>query len=108
MSKFHIDQIATFVTNRYAAEHQRSDLDEANNLSRFLALYSLDLDLGDAPGAAQRQIEVTDGGRDRGIDAIAVDPVSNLLVLTQSKWRQDGNASLNVSETLRFVEGTRS
>jgi hypothetical protein len=108
VSRFHVDQIATYVTNRYEAEHRRPDLGEVNNLSRFLALYSLDLDLGDAPGAAQRQVEVTDGGKDRGIDAIAVDPVSNVLVLTQSKWRQDGSTSLDVSETLRFVDGVRS
>jgi hypothetical protein len=108
VSRFHVDQIATYVTNRYGAERRRPNLDEVNNLSRFLALYSLDLDLGDRPGAAQRQIEVTDGGRDRGIDAIAVDPVSNILVLTQSKWRQEGNGSLDVGETLRFVEGVRS
>jgi hypothetical protein len=108
VSKFHVDQIATYVTNRYATEHRRPDLDEVNNLSRFLALYSIDLDLGDAPGAAQRQVEITDGGKDRGIDAIAVDPVSNVLVLTQSKWRQDGQGSLHVDEMLRFVEGVRS
>jgi hypothetical protein len=115
VSKFHVDQIATYVTNRYASDHRRPDLDEVNNLSRFLALYSINLDLGDAPGAAQRQVEITDGSKDRGIDAIAVDPVSNILVLTQSKWRQDGVSSLQVSETLlqvsetlRFVEGVRS
>lgn len=108
MSKFHVDQIATYITNRYSAEHQRPDLDEINNLSRYLALYSVDMDLGDRPGTVQRKIEVTDGSKDRGIDAIAVDPVSNILVLTQSKWRQDGGGSLNVSETLRFVEGVRS
>ena len=108
MSRFHVDQIATYVTNRYAAEHQRPDLDEVNNLSRFLALYSVDLDLADGPGAAQRRVEVTDGSKDRGIDAIAVDPVANVLVLIQSKWRQDGSASLNVGDTLRFAEGVRS
>jgi len=108
MSTFHVGQIATYVTNRYAADHQRPNLDEVNNLSRFLALYGLDLDLGEGPGAAQRQVEVTDGSKDRGIDAIAVDPVSNILALTQSKWRKDGNGSLDVGETLRFVEGVRS
>lgn len=108
MSKFHVDQIATYLRSRYASEHWRSDLDEVNNSSRLLGLYSLDLVLGDAPGAAQRIIEVTDGSKDRGIDAIAVDPVANLLVLSQAKWRQNGTGSLDVGETLRFVEGVRS
>lgn len=108
MSKFHIDQIASYLTAKYAAKHQQSGLDEANNLSRYLALYSIDLELGDGPSAQQRLIEVTDGGRDRGIDAIAVDPVDNILVLSQSKWRKSGNGSFDVGETLRFVEGVRS
>lgn len=108
MSKFHVDQIATHLKSKYASEHWREDLDDVNNLSRLLGLYSLDLVLGDAPGAAQRIIEVTDGSKDRGIDAIAADPVANLLVLSQAKWRQNGSGSLDVSETLRFVEGVRS
>lgn len=108
MSKFHVDQIATHLKKRYAADHWRDDLDEVNNLSRLLGLYSLDLVLGDAPSAPQRIIEVTDGSKDRGIDAIAVDPVANLLVLSQSKWRQNGTGSLDVGETLRFVDGVRS
>jgi len=108
VSKFHVDQIATHLKSKYASEHWREDLDAVNNLSRLLGLYSLDLVLGEAPGAAQRIIEVTDGSKDRGIDAIAVDPVANLLVLSQAKWRQSGTGSLDVGETLRFVEGVRS
>lgn len=108
MSRFHVDQISTHVTGAYATGYERKDLDAVNNLSRYLALYSLDLVLGAEPSAAQRIVEVTDGGRDRGIDAIAVDPVRSLLVLSQSKWRQDGTGGLEVGESLRFVEGVRS
>lgn len=108
MSKFHVDQISNFLTTKYAGLHERTDLDPVNNLSRYLGLYSLDLTLGDDPSAAQRMIEVTDGSRDRGIDAIAVDPVRSLLVLSQSKFRQDGTGGVEVAECLRFVEGVRS
>ncbi|MBF0672734.1 MAG: AIPR family protein [Salinibacterium sp.] len=108
MSKFHVDQIANFLRTAYAPTYERSDLDEVNNLSRYLGVYSLDLTLGDDPSAAQRLVEVTDGGRDRGIDAIAVDPVRDLLVLSQSKFRQDGTGGMEVGECLRFVEGVRS
>lgn len=108
MSKFHVDQIAARIETLFAADHGRADLDETNNLSRYLARYSLDLVLPDDPSAAQRLIEITDGQKDRGIDAIAVDPVQSLLVLSQSKWRQDGTGALDVGEVLRFVEGARA
>ncbi len=108
MSKFHVDQVAAHVRARYEAEYQHSKLDEVNNLSRYLARYSLDLVLSDDPSAAQRIVEITDGSKDRGIDAIAVDPVQGFLVLSQSKWRQDGSGALDVAEVLRFVEGVRA
>jgi hypothetical protein len=108
VSRFHVDQIATHVSDRYSSDHERSNLDEVNNLSRYLALHSVDLSLGDGPGMPQRIVEVTDGGQDRGIDAIGVDPVGRRLVLVQSKWRQGGTGALDVSETLRFIEGVRS
>jgi len=108
MSKFHVDQIATHIRAKFESEYWDHSLDDVNNLSRLLARYSLDLALPDDPSAAQRSIEITDGGKDRGIDAIAVDPVQGLLVLSQAKWRRDGNGSLDVGEVLRFTEGVRS
>lgn len=50
-------------------------------------------------------LEVTDGGRDRGIDAIGVDLLSNRVVLVQSKWRQDGSGSVDLAGILKFVNG---
>lgn len=108
MSKFHLDQIANHIESIYGNEYSDSSLSAVNNLSRLLARYSLDLALPEDLSVAQRMIEITDGGKDRGIDAIAIDPVQNVLILSQSKWRQDGSGSLDVSEVLRFVEGTRS
>jgi len=108
LSKFHVDQIAAHVRSAYESQYADPTLSLVNNLSRFLARYSLDLALPDDPSAAQRIIEITDGGKDRGIDAIAVDPVQGLLVLSQSKWRQDGTGALDVGEVLRFVEGVRA
>lgn len=108
VSKFHVDQIAAHIQSAFEGNYYESNLDSVNNLSRLLARYSLELVLPEGLSATQRLIEITDGGRDRGIDAIAVDPVQNVLVLSQSKWRQDGSGALDVSEVLRFVEGVRS
>ena len=98
MSKFHVGQIATYIRNRYEKEYGKPDLGGVNNLSRFLALYSIDLVLPEDPSASQRLIEITDGGQDRGIDAIAVDPVRKVLVLSQSKWRQNGEGGIGAQE----------
>ena len=108
MSKFHVGQIATYIRNRYENEYGQPDLSAVNNLSRFLALYSIDLVLPEDPSASQRLIEITDGGQDRGIDAIAVDSVRKVLVLSQSKWRQNGEGGIGAQEMTRFLEGVRS
>ncbi|NUT52432.1 MAG: AIPR family protein [Saccharothrix sp.] len=53
-------------------------------------------------------IEITDGEGDRGIDALAVEPVTNLVVVVQSKWRKDGSGSVDLGSTLKFIDGIRS
>lgn len=107
MSQFHVSQIETHVRTQYEAEHWRDDLDDVNNLSRLLALHAVGAVLG--PGDdAQRIIEITDGTDDRGIDAIGVDPTAKLVVLVQSKWRQDGTGSMALADVLKFLHGVRS
>jgi hypothetical protein len=108
MSKFHVDQIATRVQQDYAAEFERQDLDTVNNLSRYLALYATNRVLDDTATATHRMIEVTDGSKDRGIDAAAVDTSAKLIVFTQAKWRQNGQGGLAVEDSLRFIDGVRS
>ncbi|MGY1764023.1 AIPR family protein [Geodermatophilus sp. SYSU D00779] len=108
MSTFHVDQIATRVVQDYATKYRRDELDDVNNLSRYLSLYATERILDGIAATPQRLIEVTDGGKDRGIDAVAVDPNARLIVFTQAKWRQNGQGSLAVDESLRFVDGVRS
>src|SRR3954470_13238597 len=102
MSKFHVDQIATRVVQDYATDFRREELDDVNNLSRYLSLYATERILDGVTATPQRLIEVTDGGKDRGIDAVAVDPNAKLIVFTQAKWRQNGQGSFVVDESLRF------
>jgi hypothetical protein len=108
VSKFHIEAIRSKIVSDYAAEHENPELDEVNNLSRYLAYYAVDLTLGEASSASQRLLEITDGGKDRGIDAIGLNLTTKVLVFSQAKWRQDGKGTLGVAETLRFLEGVRS
>lgn len=108
LSQFHVSQIETHIRDRYADPHWVHTVDEVNNLSRLLALHAVNLVLGDADDDGQRIVEITDGTDDRGIDAVGVDHATKLVVLVQSKWRQDGTGSFNLAEMLKFLDGVRS
>lgn len=108
MSQFHVSQIETHVRERYADAHWSAGLDDVHNLSRLLALHAVNLVLGEAPENGQRTVEITDGGEDRGIDAVGIDGGSKLIVFVQSKWRQDGSGSMGLADVLKFLDGVRS
>lgn len=107
MSLFHVNQIETHIRSLYEADLWKSELDELNNLSRLLAFHAAKLNLGEGTDGGQI-LEVIDGGGDRGIDAVGIDPVANVVVLVQSKWRQDGTGSLGLDGMLKFLDGARS
>lgn len=104
MSKFHVAQIATYLKTAYP-EIENPKLDEVNNDSRRLARHALSMTFGTQEEDDQFVIEVTDGGKDKGIDAIGVDTATNRVVLVQSKWRQDGSGSVDLAGVLKFVNG---
>lgn len=65
-----------------------------------LAVKSLSgCDIGEAGNS------VIDGTDDGGIDAVHVDSSRSRLWLVQSKWRANGNATLDLGATLKFCEG---
>jgi hypothetical protein len=107
LSKFHVSQIETHVRSLYETSRWDQSLDEANNLSRLLALHAVHLTLG-SDDDNNRIVEITDGAEDRGIDAIGVDPAVKLVVFVQSKWRQDGTGSMALGDMLKFLQGVRS
>ncbi|KAA6217426.1 hypothetical protein CP979_11075 [Streptomyces filamentosus] len=107
MSKFHVSQIETHVRALHEEGNWEPELDEVNNLSRLLALHAVHLVLGPSEGT-QQILEITDGTKDRGIDAIGVDPTAKLVVFVQSKWRQDGSGSMSLGDVLKFLQGVKS
>lgn len=107
MSKFHVSQIETHVRGLYEAEHWQPNLDEVANLSRLLGLHAVHLVL-DSVADGSQIIEIVDGREDRGIDAIGIDSGAKLVVLVQSKWRQDGTGSMDLGGVLKFLSGVRS
>lgn len=107
MSRFHVNQIETFVRDLYETGYWIDSLDEVHNLSRLLARWAIDLVLGDADASAQ-VIEITDGKEDRGIDAVGINSATKEVVFVQSKWKQDGTGSMALGDVLKFLEGVRS
>ncbi|WFF04833.1 AIPR family protein [Micromonospora sp. WMMD1076] len=107
MSKFHVSQIETRVRALYGDNYWTAKLDDFANLSRILALHAVHLSLSSADDT-NRVIEITDGGDDRGIDAVGVDFGAKLVVFVQSKWRQDGTGSMALGDVLKFLQGVRS
>lgn len=107
MSKFHVNQIETHVRALYESTDWDSTQDDVKNLSRVVALHAVSLVLGDLDDGL-KIVEITDGEEDRGIDAIGVDETAKLVVLVQSKWRQDGTGSMDLGSVLKFLQGTRA
>lgn len=108
MSTLHVRQIGTFLRERFELELWKPNLEDSNNLSRLLAQHAVDMAFGLQVAGTPIVVEVVDGGLDRGIDAIAVDPVSNLVVLVQAKWRNDGSGSVDLAGVLKFLSGVRA
>lgn len=108
MSQFHVNQIETKVRELYQSEYWKNQLPDVHNLSRLLGLYALSLELGVPIEDSQDQFEITDGADDRGLDAVGIDRSANVVVLVQSKWKQDGSGSLDLAGVLKFVDGVRS
>jgi hypothetical protein len=107
MSQFHVSQIETHLRSLYETDQWLANLDEVANMARLLALHAVQLVLGPDDGN-DRIVEITDGAKDRGIDAVGVDQISKLVVFVQSKWRQDGSGSMSLTDVLKFLSGVRS
>ncbi|GAA1224815.1 AIPR family protein [Microbacterium maritypicum] len=105
MSRFHVSQIETFLRAGYEADHWDAALDDVNNLSRLLALWATDLVIGDTDASL---VELTDGGADRGIDAVGLNTTTKEVTFVQSKWRQDGSGSMGLGDVLKFLNGVRA
>jgi len=106
--QFHVNQIETHLRELYENNFWDTRLAEANNLSRILSAHAVNCVLGESANDPKTLIEVTDGNGDGGIDAIGIDPVAKIVVLVQSKWRQDGTGSMDLGGVLKFLDGART
>ena len=81
------------------------DIREQSFRSRSFAALALMNKLGLKADDAAKCI--TDGGNDDGIDAISHDENSKRLYFVQSKWRQNTNKGMAISEFTRFRDGVK-
>ncbi|SDG03204.1 AIPR protein [Cellulosimicrobium cellulans] len=102
----HVRQIRTDLEQKYE-DLIDPKLDDDQNLSRLLARHGVELELDASSDRDSIEIEITDGAKDRGIDAIAVDSNTNTVTLVQSKWRNDGRGSVDLAGVLKFVRGVK-
>lgn len=81
-----------------------SEADKSNSfLSRSLAALAIKILADTSVEDASRAI--TDGFGDNGIDAIYYNRNERILYIVQAKWRQDGNGSIDLADTLKYLEG---
>lgn len=91
-----------FIDMSDLAAHGKDQI-QVNHLSRALAAFVIAKRGGlDWQSASDT---VTDGPGDNGIDAIAITPEGDRLLLVQSKWSQDGRGSLALDDFIKFREG---
>jgi hypothetical protein len=103
-----LNQIRTRLETEIGPHIDMSDVTsgiDVHRLSRGLAAFALmhlvDLDASSAASA------ITDGGQDKGIDAIEIDAENSIVYLVQSKWSKSGTGSPALGDVLKFVGGFR-
>lgn len=113
VSKLHVMQIGGYLTAQLAAAVNMDDYaahpDPEQVKKAFLtrALGALAVSqLTDAPMSDLCQC-ITDGSKDGGIDLIYFDPKEQTLYLVQTKWHTDGHGSIELGDTLKFLDGVR-
>jgi hypothetical protein len=112
MSLIHIRQIKTYLLTTF---HNLIDLSDVSSqqpaeyesvfLTRSLAAFAI-MNLANI-SKEEAAVTVTDGSHDNGIDAVYYHKVEKILFLVQSKWKHDGNGSVERGDIQKFITGFR-
>ena len=113
MSKLHVTQIGGYLRKHLGdtvnmddyENHQDTEKTNKIFLTRALGALAVSL-LTDTPMEDLCRY-ITDGFKDGGIDLIFFDANERTLYLVQTKWHSDGNGSIDLGDTLKFIEGVR-
>ena len=112
MSRLHVRQIATKITELFENKVDTSDILDPQSeegksrcLTRYLAAYAV------MNYAQTSEIDaansIVDGYNDNGIDAFYYSPNNKKIVIVQSKWIHKGSGQPNNGDVKKFTDGIR-
>ncbi len=113
MSIIHINQIKSYLENNVFDKIDITDLGENLSpedkkkqlLTRSLSAYCIQC-LVDEPIEKITKY-VIDGSMDNGIDCIFYSDTSNILYISQAKWHDSGNKTIDKGEIQKFIKGIK-
>jgi len=111
MSKLHVTQIGGYLNAKLTGILDMADYashsDPAQIQKAFLTRALTALAISNLTEAKLESLapSVTDGANDGGVDGIYFDPNERTLYLVQTKWHSDGNGSIDLGDTLKFLDG---
>lgn len=110
MAQLHVRHIKQAVLKDFSALLDLKDLDHKNavdkedaTLTRAQMAYVLSFFSGCENEQAANSI--TDGFLDNGIDSVFYSRVNQTLYFGQSKWKKNGNGSIDVGSVMKFLAG---
>ena len=111
MSIIHIGQIQKKVKDFFESKIDKSDIKD-NDLerdikitSRCLAAYAVYMST--TCSVEDAALSIVDGADDNGIDALYYSPLSNQMILVQSKFSKDGKGEPVLGDVSKYVNGVR-
>lgn len=111
MANLQVNQLRKHLNDNYVPYVESSDITETGNareihiLSRALAAYAV-VSLGNYEPSDVCS-NITDEYNDNGIDLIYVDVDSKIMWVVQSKFVENGNKSIDLGDTHKFVQGIK-
>ncbi|MEH8160016.1 AIPR family protein [Aeromonas veronii] len=112
MSKLHVTQIGGYLKQNINNLINMKDYDKKSAEEKDIAFLTRALGVLAVSQLTDLPMQdicpcVTDGFNDGGIDLIFFEPKEKHLYLVQTKWHQDGNGSISLGDTLKFIEGVK-
>ncbi|MGB7414029.1 MAG: AIPR family protein [Thermosynechococcaceae cyanobacterium] len=110
MSIIHNRQIQSTLEKTFKSSINLADYNgkpEADKLNALLSrsLAAIAIKILSDTSIEEASHSITDGYNDNGIDAVYFNRNERILYVVQAKWRQDGNGSIELGDTLKFLEG---
>lgn len=111
MSILHVNQIKSHLQSEYFSQivltPEEEQSDSAENLRYSRSLGALSVNLLTEAGVTPSCESIVDGSGDNGIDGIHFDSNERCLYFIQAKFHHDGNGTIELGETHKFLQGVK-